>query len=234
MSASFGSLVVERMFDGIVIVLFLLGAMAWPTFPDVSGRDFGNVALWAGVVFLAVFGMMLALVVRPEQSVRWFERTVARILPRPFRRPVVDALAAFLEGIAAVRDWRLVLRAFAWSLVVWLAGALAFWVGMRAFDIRLPFVAAVFLQSIISLAVALPSAPGFFGVFEAAARVGLVEIWGAASGHAVAFAVGFHLAGFVPVTVIGLYYVWRLGLSWGEVGRSEDMVERAVEDRQDP
>ncbi len=233
MSASFGSLVVERMFDGIVIVLFLLAALAWPTFPDVSGRDFGTPALWIGLLFLAVFVVMLAMVARPEQSVRWFEGTVARFIPRSFRRPVVDALEAFLEGIAAVRDWRLVLRAFAWSLVIWLSGALAFWVGMLAFDIHLPFVAAIFLQSIISLAVALPSAPGFFGVFEAAARIGLVEVWGAATGHAVAFAVGFHLAGFVPITVIGLYYVWRLGLSWSEVGRSEDAVERAVEERGD-
>ena len=230
-SASFGSLVVERMFDGIVIVLLLLAAMAWPTFPDVSGRDFSTVAVWAGAIFIAVFMVMLLMVARPEQSVRWFEDTVARLLPRAVRRPVVDALEAFLDGIAAVRDWRLVARAFGWSLVIWLTGSLAVWTGMLAFDIRLPFVAAVFLQSIISLAVALPSAPGFFGVFEAAARVGLVEVWGAATGHAVAFAVGFHLAGFIPVTVIGLYYVWRLGLSWHDVEHSEDAVETAVEQK---
>lgn len=230
MSASFGSLVVERMFDGIVVVLFLLGAMAWPTFPDVSGRDFSTVALVAGLLFLAVFAVMLAMVARPEASVRTFEGTVARVLPRPVRRPVVDALKAFLDGIAAVREWRLVLQAFGWSLVIWMVASLSIWVGMLAFDIQLPFVAAVFLQSTISLAVAIPSAPGFFGVFEAAARVGLVQIWGAASDHAVAFAVGYHLAGFIPVTAIGLYYVWRLGLSWGEVGRSESAVERAVEE----
>lgn len=233
MSASFGSLVVERMFDGIVIVLFLLAALAWPAFPDVSGRNFNTVALWASAVLIAVFVLMLAMVARPDQSVRWFERTVARFLPEAVRRPVVDALAAFLDGIAAVRDWRLVLQAFAWSLVIWLTGALAVWVGMLAFDIRLPFVAAVFLQSIISLAVSVPSAPGFFGVFEAAARVGLVDIWGVGTGQAVAFAIGFHLAGFIPVTLIGLYYVWRLGMSWGELGRSERAVEEAVEARAD-
>lgn len=228
-SASFGSLVVERMFDGIVIVLLLLGALAWPTFPDVSGRDFTIIARWAGVVFLAVFAVLLVMVARPERSVRWFEDTVARLLPRSVRRPVVDALDAFLEGVAAVRDGRLVLLAFGWSVVIWLVASLSVWVGMLAFGIRLPFVAAVFLQSIISLAVALPSAPGFFGVFEAAARVGLVDVWGAATGPAVAFAIGYHLAGFVPVTVIGLYYVWRMGLSWQDVGGSEDAVESAVE-----
>lgn len=228
-SASFGSLVVERMFDGIVVVLLLLGSLAWPGFPAVSGRDFSGLALLVGVLFLGAFAVALAMVAHPEQSVRWFEGTVARVLPGAVRRPVVDALDAFLEGIAAVRDWRLVLQVFLWTVAMWLVAGLSVWVGMLAFDIRLPFVSAVFLQSIIALAVSLPSAPGFFGVFEAAARVGLVDIWGVATGPAVAFAIGYHLAGFIPVTAMGLYYLWRLGLSWQDVEYSEDAVETAVE-----
>ena len=228
-SASFGSLVVERIFDGITVVLLLVVAMAWPGFPSVAGRDFSGLALWAGGVFLLGFAVLLALVFRPHLSVRLFERTVARLLPRSLRRPVVDALDAFLEGLGAIRDWRLVARIAAWSLVIWLTAGAAIWLGFFAFGIQLPFIAAVFVQSLIALAVAIPSAPGFFGVFQAAARIGLVDIWGVASGPALAFAIGFHLAGFIPVTVVGLYYLWRLGLSWGEVGRSEEVVETAVE-----
>lgn len=230
-SASFGSLVVERMFDGILVVLLLLTSLAWPTFPEVSGRNFSTAALSMGVVFVLVFAVLLAMVARPEQSVRWFETTVARLLPPSVRRPVVDVLEAFLEGVAVVRDWRLVALTFAWSVGLWLVGGSAFWVGFRAFGMELPFIAALFLQSVVALAVSLPSAPGFFGVFEAAARIGLVEVWGIATGPAVAFAVGFHLAGFIPITAIGLYYVWRLGLSWQDVERSEDAVETAVEAR---
>lgn len=144
-SASFGSLVVERMFDGIVIVLFLLTAMAWPSFPAATERDFGTIALWAGLLFAAAFAVMLIIVARPERSVRWFERTVARLLPEAVRRPVVDALRAFLDGIGALRDARLMLRALAWSLVIWVTAALSIWVGMLAFGIRLPFISAIFL-----------------------------------------------------------------------------------------
>jgi uncharacterized protein (TIRG00374 family) len=230
-SASFGSLVVERMFDGILVVLLLLASLSWPTFPEVSGRDFSTVALSMGGLFAVVFAVLLAMVVRPEQSVRWFEATVARLLPPSVRRPVVDVLQAFLEGVAVVRDWRLVARTFGWSIGLWLVGGSAFWVGFRAFGMELPFIAALFLQSVVALAVSLPSAPGFFGVFEAAARIGLVEVWGIASGPAVAFAVGFHLAGFIPITALGLFYVWRLGLSWKDVERSENAVETAVEAR---
>jgi uncharacterized protein (TIRG00374 family) len=227
-SASFGSLVVERLFDGLMVVLLLLIALAWPTFPSVPGRDFGTIALWMGGAFAAGFAVILVMVARPERAVRVFE-SVARYLPRSVRRPVVDALDAFLEGLSALRDPRLVIEIFLWSVVTWLVADLGIWVGMLAFGIQAPFIAAVFLQSVIALAVAIPSAPGFFGVFEAAARVGLVEVWGVASSSAVAFAVGVHLVGFIPVTAVGLYYLWRLGISWRDVEESEETVETAVE-----
>lgn len=228
-SASFGSLVVERMFDGMVIVAMLLGSMAWPGFPDVSGRDFRAVALVLGLLFFGVFVILLLMVASPERSVRLFQATVVRILPQGIRRPITAALEAFLGGVGAVREPRLIARIFGWSVVIWSTNAVAFWVGFLAFDIEVPLVAGFFLQSVIGLAVALPSAPGFFGVFEAGARAGLVEVWGVESSRAVAFAVGFHIATFIPITVIGLYYVWRLGLSWGEVQASEETVEEAVE-----
>jgi uncharacterized protein (TIRG00374 family) len=229
-SASLGSLVVERMFDGIIVVLLLLVALAAPSFPAFSGRDFSGIALWMGAILLVMLGLMVVAVLRPEASVRGIEAVANRILPSAIRQPVVDALEAFLEGLAALRDVRLVVEIFLWSLLTWLAAGLGTWIGFLAFDIHLPFIAAVFLQSIIALAVALPSAPGFFGVFEAAAKVGLVEVWGVASSPALAFAIGFHIAGFIPITLMGLYYLWKLGLSWSDMGRSEETVEEAVEE----
>ena len=94
--------------------------------------------------------------------------------------------------------------------------ALAF----RAFGIDgVPFAGAVFLQSLVAFAAAIPSSPGFFGPFEAAAVAGLA-LWSVPKEQAVSFAVGYHLGGFVPVTLAGVYYVWRLGLRWSEVKES--------------
>ncbi|NIP79623.1 MAG: hypothetical protein GWM90_10570, partial [Gemmatimonadetes bacterium] len=97
-----------------------------------------------------------------------------RVLPGRLRRTVVDLLEAFLQGLGALRDPRLVLQVVAWSIGIWSVNALSFWIGFEAFGLDVPFIGALFLQSVIALAVSLPSAPGFFGVFEAAARVGLV------------------------------------------------------------
>ncbi len=54
--------------------------------------------------------------------------------------------------------------------------------------------------------------------------------FGVDPGLAASYAVAFHITTFAPVTVIGLYYVWRLGLSWREVGHSEELVEESEND----
>lgn len=228
-SGSFGSLVLERMFDAIMVIGLLALALAWPGFPDVTGQHFANAASWLGVLLALGFVLLFFLVSRPEPAATLLEAVVGRILPKRLRRRVVDALHAFLSGAAAVRDWRLVLQALLWSAAVWLNNAVAAWVAFRAFGIDAPFIAAVFLQSVIALAVSLPAAPGFFGIYQAAARVALVDVWGVAAAPAMAFAVGFHLAGYFPITFIGLYYLWRLDFSWKEVEASEEIVETAVE-----
>lgn len=235
--ASFGSLVVERLFDGLVVVAFLFLAMALPGFPAVDAVDGRSVGAAATTVLaiMAGFGLVLLIMVGwPTRFVAAAEWVAERALPRSFRRPVVDALRAFLTGLAALRDPRLVARAGLWSLGVWLTGALSFWLGFRAFGIEVPVSAALFLQSLIALAVALPAAPGFFGLWEAAARVGLHDIWGVELEKALGFAIGFHMGGFLLVTVVGLFYAWRLGFSWHDVESSEERVEEAVERTQLP
>jgi glycosyltransferase 2 family protein len=231
-SASLASLVVERLFDGIFVVLFLLIAMGSPGFPTVAavgGRDVGDAAAVLGAVFGVAIVVLLATVLWPRVAVALFERTAARFLPERIRDRVTDVVRAFLSGLGVLRHPGLLLRVAGWSAALWLVNALSFWIGIHAFGLDIPFVGAVFLQSAIALAVSVPlNAPGFFGLFEAGVRFGLVDVWGADANHAVGFAIVFHIATFIPVTAVGLWYASRLGLTFGEVSHSEEAVEEAA------
>lgn len=232
LSASFGSLVVERLFDGLAMVGLMVVALTLPGFPEIGeigGRDVGAYARFVLAVFFGLALLAGLVVLRPAASMRVVEAVAGRALPESFRRPVVDALTAFLDGLSALREPLLLMEVAAWSIALWAVNAVSFWLAFLAFDIHVPFSAALFLQGIIGLAVAVPSAPGFFGVWEYAARQGLVTLWGVEVTKAVGFAVGFHIAGFVPITLIGLYYAWRMGISWRDVETSEEVVETAVE-----
>lgn len=225
--ASVASLVVERLFDGVVVVTLLLVPMAMPGFPAVEslGRQDPRAAATTMIAILgAILLVALAMVLRPRAVLRVSETVSNRVLPARFRAPVLRALEGFVGGLGSLRDPLVLARAGFWSIWVWMSMAFAFWLGFLAFDIHVPFAAAMFLQSLIALAVALPSAPGFFGLWEAAARIGLVDIWGVELDKALGFAIGFHLGGFLSVTLLGLYFAWRLGLSLGEMGQGEGDV----------
>lgn len=229
---SLGSLVVERVFDGITLVALTFVALAVPSFPahSAAGEQLHRVASILAIVFGLLGVVFAALVIAPHRVVAVIERLVSRFLPDSYCRPIVDALESLLAALGAIRQPLLLLRVVLWSIVLWLMGALSYWVGLRAFGIRVPFLGALFLQSVVSFAVAVPSSPGFFGIFEYAVKVGLVEIWNVDPNRAISYAIGFHMAGYIPVTVMGIWYVWRLGLSWKEVGRGEEAVEEKVEE----
>ena len=103
-----------------------------------------------------------------------------------------------------------------WSVVQWLVNAAAFAVCFRAFGLAVPAEGAFLLQGIIGLGVALPASPGFVGVFEAATRVTLA-IYGIDATRAVSYAVAYHVATFLPITLMGLYSLSRLRLHLAEL-----------------
>lgn len=229
-SGAFGSLVVERFLDGLIIVTYLFVAIAVPGFP--SNPSLGDVSLGAVIqattlLLAAVLGFMVLLLVFPNSLIRLVER-LARHLPGNVSRRVVDALEAFLDGLRLLQSPRLLLVAVAWTLVVWAWQSFAFWVGFKAFGIHEGYDAALFTNAIVAFAVGIPAAPGFFGTFHMGARLAL-SVYGVPAASTLAFAFGFHLGGFIPVTLIGLYYAWHLGITLGEVEESEEKVEKAVE-----
>lgn len=238
--SSFASLVIERIFDGILVIVLLFGAMAMPDFPPFSGTQeitlpgmdvtftISGLARGAGVIIGGALVVVVLLVVFPRPAVRALEQVV-RILPRRVRRPIVDALESFLGGVGVLREPGQLAVTSAWSIGLWVYNAVGAWIAFHAFGLDLPFTAALFFQSAIALAVSLPSAPGYFGLYHGMAVFVLSTLWGAPAELAAAYAIGFHLAGFIPVTLIGLYYAWRMGMSLGEAAASEEIVEQTVE-----
>ena len=77
-------------------------------------------------------------------------------------------------------------------------------------------MSAIFTQTIIVLAVALPQAPGFVGVFEYFAVLAL-SVYGVPKEIAAAWAIAYHVASYIPVTMLGLIYSIRMGLNVGEI-----------------
>ncbi len=230
-AAAFSSLVIERLLDGACVVGLLFVSMSLPGFPGLfaEGEIYTSVARGLAIGVAGAFALLFAFVVWPKPAVRLTERLVL-FLPRDVRRPIVDALEAFLAGAGILRNPLVLLLSVAWSIGHWMVNALGFWFAFRAFGMDLNYTAALFFQSVIAIAVSVPSAPGFFGPFEAAATLVLSRMWGEPVDHATALAIGFHVAAFIPITLIGLYYARAIGFTLRDVGGSGETVESAVEE----
>lgn len=230
-SPSLASLVVERVFDTLVLAFFLLLTMSLPGFPGGEGEGAAilrrTAAIGAGG-FAAGFAGLWLMVRYPEPTMRLFEHSVGRLLTPRVTDRVIRIMAGFIRGLGALHRPVIFLRALAWSVVVWLCLALSIWLGLLAFGITAPgFMGAIFLQAVIAFGVAIPSSPGFFGVFEAAAKVGL-GVYGVGSTGIVSFATGYHVLTFLPVTLLGLFYAHSFGIRWSEMGHGEELVESSV------
>jgi glycosyltransferase 2 family protein len=79
--------------------------------------------------------------------------------------------------------------------------------------------AALMLQGLVAIGVAVPALPGFFGAFELFARMGL-GIYGIDPALATSWAISYHILTFLPITVIGIYYFVTLGLKLSDMRSS--------------
>jgi glycosyltransferase 2 family protein len=209
-TTALASVGVERVFDGLVMLGLMAAAIAAPSFPAdtvIAGRSLSALATSAAILFGALLVLALVVVHRPAP---WL-RLVGRVSQR---------LAHWVEGLVAglavlkspVRFGGVVL----WSLVLWLTNAAAFAVCFRAFGLEVPLEGALLLQGVIGFGVAVPSTPGFVGVFEAATLLTL-RVYGVDPTLAVSYALTYHLTTFIPITLLGLWSLSRLRLTLGQL-----------------
>lgn len=222
LTTALGSLAVDRIFDVLVVLAMMFAAMLDPRFPPgttVAGRTLGEMAVGGVGLVGAALAVCYVIVWRPATVVGFTGAIAARLFPKQR-----DLLVGFVElgvgSLAVLKDSRRFVAVLLWTVFHWLIHALALWLGFLAVGMDVPVSAALFLQGVLAIGVALPSSPGFFGVFEVAATVGL-DVYGVPKDLAVSWALGYHLLSFIPITVIGAIYFARVGLNVGEVRRAQ-------------
>jgi len=213
-SSALGTVVLERVLDAVALLLLLFVTLLCPDFPDqatVMGRPVAYAVTGASVASGFALGLVALLFFLPQAALRvvgW----VASRLPARIGDKLLSAFESFLSGLALLRNPGRLAGALLWSLVLWLWMAASFWLALLAFDLPVSLTSVVFTQCAVSVFVAIPAAPGFLGTMQAGVMVALSEVFGLPSEQVLSLAVGYHLAGYIPVTLLGFYYAWALGL----------------------
>lgn len=216
MSASLATVIVERVFDGLVMLMFVFAALPLAPIPSESIR---SVVIVASITFFGALILFFAIAAVPQRILRIADWLSTRFLPQRFRQPVMDFAARFMVGLESLRSFRYVLMIFLSSVVIWLLETVKYWFVMHAFDFQVSFFALMLMNGIVNLATTLPSAPGYIGTFDGPG-IAVLTLYGVPANIASAYTLVLHAALWLPVTLLGGFYMLREGLGWSDFGRA--------------
>ena len=198
-SAAVASVLLERLFDLLLIFLFLLGISLAVPVPDWMGRA-------SYVVAAAIFAILVLLVV----LLRARERAVAGIraalahLPGNVGHGVSAVVDSFLGGVSSINDGRTVATLLLYSFAVWAVIACTFGLGLLALDLDVPLAAAsVSLMIVVAAFVSLPQAPGFVGTWQAGCVFALA-FYGVSKDQAIGYSLVTHVTQVVVNVLLGV------------------------------
>ncbi|RMD97620.1 MAG: UPF0104 family protein [Deltaproteobacteria bacterium] len=225
LSATVATVVTERICD-LAAILFVFGMVvvvdlfSEPSILDARFKASGFVAL--GV--LALFVGVLCLIRVATTRVLDFVSLLTRPFPKRVQETLLGIVAAFSRGLGALRfDWAFVAIVLL-SLGVWFSSVFYFHLCNRAFaeilPVALPPIAPFLLLLAISLVAAVPSSPGFIGVFHYAYQLVLVEFHAVDRETALAIALVSHGVMYIVQTTLGFGYAFYDVKTFGKIARS--------------
>ena len=218
----FATVVVERVVD--MITLIAIFGVSMVIHPIGEGTDAGRlVRSGATAMVVGALGLTLAAILLERQPARarrliaW----LARPLPERLGRRIQAMLDHFIDGLSLFRDLPRLLWVFFLSFLMFGVFALCLTASMWAFQIAAPWYAGLVMLVVTAIGIMVPAAPGYIGTLHVACKVGL-GLFGVGPERSVPFAWFFWAGQWIPVTLVGMYFLRREGLSLASLGRVQD------------
>ena len=220
-SGVFATIVVERVFDVLSLLFFMVLVLLYLPARGEHAATLEKLRLFGGL-----FGAVIAVVVVFLVLLRAYPDRVKRALapllgrlPERAAHQIQVALDNFVEGLGMLSGWGELFAISALSLAVWLNIGLINWALSFAFDLKISVLGACMIFVVTAFAIALPQAPSFIGVFHVAVETSL-RLLEVGTVSAKSYAILLWAISVLPSIVIGLWFLWRGGLSLSELTES--------------
>jgi uncharacterized membrane protein YbhN (UPF0104 family) len=124
-------------------------------------------------------------------------------LPALLTEKLIGIMEQVLGGIRAFHDWRRLGIFLAFTGVIWFCDTVTAVVGMHALHLETTFTVAFLLITGLALGSALPSTPGYVGIYQSVA-VSVLVPFGYSKEDAVAYIMFFQVLQFASCAFWGL------------------------------
>ncbi len=200
------TIIIERAFD-----LAIAAGLMLSTLPLALEMD------WARPVAMITLAVVVAMLAAMYFAARYRDTVHNWVHWLGKRIPLIDRLLlpqmdALLRGLAVLVQPKRFLLSLFWIGLSWLIAVLEYYVLLLSLEPNAPLWWGAFVDSVLALGIAVPSAPGAIGVFEAAV-VGAMSILGFTPEQGLAYAVIVHFQQWVITAVLGVYGLVSQGQS---------------------
>ena len=210
-SLSLATIVVERILDGFTLLTFLLVVLIFFPFPDWV-KEAG---LYSFLFFVFIVIFLICLKKFRDAVLKFFEYLVSPISQR-LSEKIKELLISFITGFDILKNKRQIAFVLFYSFAIWTVYAALTLLVFMSFNFELPAYAPFLFIVILTFGVMIPSSPGYVGTYQFFCVTGLA-FWGIKESDALGFSLVFHASQYFPITIVGLFYLWRDNISFKEV-----------------
>lgn len=223
-SAAMGSIVVERVVDGLAMAVVLFVALMFST-PATKDESLIQWARWGGVGVFAAFLVILVFIVvayRKRELAVSLLRKCLGLVSAKLADKFADMLDAFIGGLRILPDGRKIAAFIGYTALYWVTNSLGMMMLAYGFDLPLSVPAAFAVNGILVIGVMIPAGPGMMGTFQGATILGMQLFFPEADqqGAVVAYSWIVWAAQVSQQVVFGMYYVLKGDVSLGSLWRS--------------
>ncbi len=237
----FATVVMERLLDSLSLIIFATIVIALITAHsggheasaasaatnnnvDTHSLLFAQLKKGIGIltgVCLAVITLLAFLDVYTQKALDLANKLFF-FLPHSIKDKILHLLESFVQGMKVLKNFRQLLWLSFLSFSLWILFVLLMIVLGYSFGIEIPFTAMCFVSICIALAVALPQAPGYIGVFHYVVQKSL-ELFHVPPATAQSYAIVLWALSIFTSIALGTFFLWREGLSFGQMVKAQEV-----------
>ncbi len=212
-SASFVTIMVERIYDSLAVVIFFAVNLIWMKPPTNLMAEFNRVQVVGVLLLVAVLAGVFAMAVFRKKSIpflNWLRSNLERrrFIPAKLSRAVIHILEQLARALRVLVNARELAVTIGWTIALWVGISFGNWLVLRAFGLHFGITQTVFVMGWAVVGSLVPTPGGAAGAFHAATAGALIFL-GVGLETAAAISIVLHIVDFGPALAIGLVYILR-------------------------
>ncbi|MBK7141136.1 MAG: flippase-like domain-containing protein [bacterium] len=209
-SASLATIFVERMVFDLVALLLIFGAVLPFSHLQIPEEMKFGTTIAVAIALLGV-AFMLLMAHRPAKAGEMMTRYLF-FAPESVKSRIKDIVLRFARGLEFITDPKILGSVTLQTILIWICMGISNYFVFLAFGFDLPISASYVLLVVVSVSILIPSSPGFVGVYHAGTVWTLLS-YNISREQALSFALVLHAAQYIPITVMGFYFLRKEHLS---------------------